>query len=99
MHASGFFDPHDPEREYANWDEIVTELGVDRGLALVEHGNTLDLFVAGLAWISKPRQRLVYSWDPIFQTLHERGWQAVKGWLDWNGEWMYAGRLAAKAAE
>lgn len=96
---SGFFDPNNPEYEFAHWNDMVDKLGADRALALIEHGNALDLWVAGLSWISKPRQRTVYSWDPIFQTLQEKGWECVKRWLQFDEPWHYAGSLAPKAAE
>lgn len=87
MTASGFFDPRNPSREFANWHEIESELGTVRALALVEHGNALDLFVAALSWVSTPRRRTLYSWDPLFQTLHERGWDSVKRWLQFDCDW------------
>jgi hypothetical protein len=92
---SGFFHPETLE-EFGCWNDIEAALGAERGLALVELGNALDLFAGAMAWLSTPDRR------PHWLSRHETFWQVCRRWLcvDLEGyTWMYAGRIPMHAAE
>ena len=93
MTGSGFFDPA-TGREFRNWFDIEQALGPERGLALVEHGNTLDLFAAAMAWLSLREHR------PGWLERRESLWPRLGVWLAVDGVrfcWSYAGRIAVAA--
>jgi len=91
---SGFFHP-ETLQEFRCWNDIEVALGAERGLALVELGNTLDLFAGAMAWLSSPRQAAWLS-------RHESFWQVCRRWLCVDLErytWVYAGPIRMNAAE
>jgi hypothetical protein len=87
---SGFFDP-ETLQEFGCWAEIEASLGAERGLALVELGNTLDLFATAMAWLST-RGPGGHAW----LSRYESYWAVARRWLavDATGyKWSYAGPL------
>ncbi len=91
MPRSGFFHP-ETLQEFGCWNDIETALGAERGLALIELGNTLDLFACALCWLSNPMPTATWL------TRYESFWSVSRRWLcvDCNNyTWVYAGRLDA----
>jgi hypothetical protein len=88
---SGFFHP-ETLQEFGCWAEIEASLGAERGLALVELGNTLDLFAAAMAWLSNRGQPGHAAWLSRYESF----WTVSRRWLAVDAErfnWVYLGPI------
>ena len=87
---SGFYHP-ETLQEFGCWNDIEAALGAERGLALIEHSNTIDLFFVGLSWLSSKEK-------PRWLSRYESYWAVLPRWLTTDGhafQWVYAGRIRA----